>query len=428
MDEQVKDLIEFAPSAARRSRILRLWESAHQEYPVWRTCMLYGGWISVLAGVFGVPLFGLWWRRETWMWAVTAVSGILGLLVLAAGAFLMLTGRLTGWILVEGERLTLGETELVFRVTRANWRFWQRMPGETYIWTMPYEAISRIDYERGTKCLRVYGHFRESDCLRPSSKGMRLPKGMTEVPSERKTDRETYLDIPLYYDDSVELLQTLETRTQAFIRPAMRGDDYADLRDLPGLKPRWPVFRGLALFLAVMGLSSLLIAGGLRREGGQAWQPFPLTAEEVLTGQFSVGGSAVLDGCRVTLEKASPSGNGGLNVTLLFENLNESLPVLLHLGKQQSNVIARAQSAVSESTCNYIPPDNPLVQLAPGGAYHYDVVYQIPVNARSVVLEVNSDRWAANTHFWEPEYLGRTVVIGGVEYLHNRVFFTVHLS
>lgn len=426
MDEQeARATLEFTPSAARRSRILHLRETSHGEYSLWRTVMMYGGWISVAAGICGVPLFGLWWRREAWMLSVFCLSAALGLLVLAAGVFLAFTGRLSCWTLLDHERLTLGEEDLVYRVTRVKQHISRNVPEQEYVWTMPYADITRMDYERGTKCLRVFGRFREENCVRPPEKGLHLPKGMTLLASERKTDKDIYLDIPLYYDESVELLKELEERTGVFIQPAMRGDDYADLRDLPGLKPRQPVLRAFALFLALLGLGTLLITADLRRGGQQEWQPYPPTAAEMLTGSFSVGDSILLDGCRITLEKAEPGSNGGLSMSLLFENLNESMSVLLHLGKQQSNIAARAQTLLGEAACNYIPPDNPLVQLAPGGAYHYDVIYQIPANTQSVTLEINSDRWASNTHFWEPEYLGRTILIGGVEYLHNRVHFNI---
>jgi hypothetical protein len=391
--------------------------------------MLYGAWTGVAAGVCGIPLFGLWWRHESLMWAAFGISAGLGLLVLAVAGLLALSGRLTCWLLVADERVGLGETELICRVTRKNRRFWKRGQGKTYEWAMPYANVTRIDYDRSTKILRVRGRFREDGCRKPAPAAWpHAPAGMIELSNpERRQDKEFFLELPLYYDDSVMLLQELEQRTGVFIFPAMRGDDYADLRDLPGLPPKRPVWRLLALFLAALCLGTLLIARDAREAALTPWQPYPPATAEALTRVHGLYDSVVLDGCRITLERASPGRDGGLNVTLLFENLNEELPVLLHLGKREPNLIATAQTPQGERECNYIPPDNPLVQLAPGGAYHYDVLYALPSEAGVVTLEINSDRWTAGARFWEPEYLGRVIVINGMETLHNRVRFQINL-
>ncbi|MCL2030009.1 MAG: hypothetical protein FWG93_00540 [Oscillospiraceae bacterium] len=417
----------FESDAVRRTRILRLLETSHEEHRFWRTALLYGAWTGVAAGVCGVPLFGLWWRSESLMWAAFAASAGLTLLVLAVTALLALTGRMTCRLLVAGERVDLGETEMTYRVTRKDLRFWSGSAGATYIWAVPYDAVTRMDYDRGAKTLRVHGRHREEGCRKPPPKAWpRAPRGMVGFPDpERRQDKDFFVDIPLYYTDSVTLLQELEQRTGVFIFPAMRGDDYADLRDLPGLAPRRSIHRPLALYLAALCLGTLWVARDARQTAQTPWQPYPPTSEEALARTHRLGGSVILDGCRVTLERADPGRDGGINVTLLFENLNEDMPVLLHLGKREPNLTATALTPLGETECNYIPPDNPLVLLAPGGAYHHDVLYALPKDTSAVILEINSDRWASSTHFWEPEYLGRPVVVNGMETLHNRVRFQI---
>ena len=419
----------FEPDAARRARILRMLETSHEEYRFWRTALLYGGWISVAAGVCGVPLFGLWWRAQTLMWAAFGLSAGLGLLVLATAGLLSLSGRMTCWLLAADERADLCETELVFRVTRKSRRFWSRRAGVTYVWAVPYTAVTRMDYDRGAKTLRVQGRHREEGSRKPPPKAWpRAPRGMIDLPGpERRQDKEFFVDIPLYCKDSVALLRELEQRTGVFIFPAMRGDDYADLRDLPGLPKKPPVQRLLALYLGVLCVGTLWVARDAYRAAQTPWQPYPPTAEEALARTHTLYDSVVLDGCRITLERAWPGRDGGLNVSLLFENLNEDMPVLLHLGKREPNLIATARTPQGGQECNYIPPDNPLVRLEPNGAYHYDVLYALPKEATVMTLEINSDRWAANTRFWEPEYLGRPVFVNGMETLHNRVRFQIHL-
>lgn len=426
--EELTSLV-FEPGTARRARILRMLETSHGEYRFWHTALLYGGWLSAAVGLCGVPLFGLWWRAIPLMWAAFILSAGLGVLVLVIAGILRLSGRMTCWLLVSDERADLGETELTYRVTRRSRRVWDRGPGVTYVWALPYGDITRLDYDRGAKTLRVYGRFREEGCRKPIAKAWpRAPRGMVEIPNpERRQDKDFFLDIPLYYDDSATLLQELERRADVFIFPAMRGDDYADLRDLPGLPPKRPVLQLLALFLMVLCLGTLLVALDARRAAQSPWQPYPPVAEEALTRVHGLYDSVVLDGCRITLERATPGQNGGLNVSFLFENLNEDMPVLLHLGKKEPNIIATANTPQGGKACNYIPPDNPLVQLAPGGAYHYDVLYALPNEADVVTLEINSDRWASGTRFWEPEYLGRMIVVNGMETLHNRIRFQIKL-
>ncbi|MDR1736406.1 MAG: hypothetical protein LBR85_06020 [Oscillospiraceae bacterium] len=419
---------EFKPNASRRSRILRLRAHSHPEYPIWRGVFLYGGWISVAVGLFAMPLFGIWWRIETAVWAAFAVSFVLGVIVLCALGFTALTGRFTCWTLVSREDLTLDETVLRYSLTPNSRRPWKREPIKPFIWVMPYQNVTRLDYDRSMKCLRVFGRFDEEASRKPDEKSLRLPRGMTAISKpESRPDKDFYLEVPLYYDDSTELLRLLERRAGVFIHPAIRGDDYADLRDLPGLKPNAPVMRALSLFLVVLCVIALALAADLRGSRRNPWQPYPLTEEDVLTGSFDVGESFLLDGCRVTLESAEPGRDGGLEISLLFSNENDAA-ILLHLGKQQGNVIASAKTTQGDMPCNYIPPDNPRVQIAPGGVYHYDTLYSLPSGAQSFTIEINSDRWAENPRFWESDYLGREVVIDGEVYLHNRARFVLALE
>ncbi|MDR0248782.1 MAG: hypothetical protein LBI44_03875 [Oscillospiraceae bacterium] len=414
---------EYKPDKARRAKILQAARMRHPGFALWRRLRVYGCSAAFASAAVSYLLFGRLLRAEPLVMAgfwLLLLSVCFVALLYGAVYF---RGHFTCWDKASKEVLLLREDELIYSLDAAG-----RLPRkrESYHWTMPYEKVARADYDRAFKRLRVYGRFDEECSRKPPPGKTGLPQGMTRLPpSGKRKDGEVYLDIPLYYEGSPELLARVEELCGVYIRPAVRGDDAADLRDLPGLRAARPVLRPLAAFTLAAAVALLTLAGQLRREAEEnPWQPYPLTSEQTLVTTHKVGETALLDGCFVTLESAEPGKDGGMLLSFFWENGKDNPPLLLHLDKNTPNFLVYAvMPDGSAELCSYIVPSERLVKIMPGGQFPCEMLFSLPPEAIMMRVEFNSDRWASDGKFWTGDYLGRETLINGKAYLHNRVLF-----
>jgi hypothetical protein len=380
----------------------------------------------VVIALFGVGLFGLWWKWDLALSISSGVAILCGIAAIGISALLNYTGVFSPWPLYQREILILDTEAIVYKLSRHH-LFHKNETVAPFRWTLPYENFSMLLYDRSTKTLHIRGKFDEAASFRP--KDRYLPSGMREKPVRKnRPDMEYELEIPLYYKDCSSLFSQLEQRSGMFVHPAVRGDDEADLRDLPGLSKPKNVIIPLFLSLVLFGVLSTKLASEVRLDRMEnPWQPYPFTQNAALSQMLKTDESVVLDGCKVTLSTQKGT-EGGLVASFLWENLNPLEPILLHFAKAECNF--RAYALVGETTeeCLFRPVKEPRVKLLPGGVYRLEVLFSVPVDAKEVQIELNSDRWATPGMFWQPEYLGRMIEVDSQMVMHNRVTYQIDLT
>ena len=419
----------FLPQPERRLKILMLQQQRHERFAFWSAFLSYSAWSALVSGLFGLLVCGFWLRALPLFWVALSISLLLGLAAAGASFYLSGPGALTPWLHFSGEVLEMEDEALVYRLSAL-----PLLPFKTartqYVWVLPYANLLRMEYDRSAKLLRLFGRFDESRCVKPPEPFSRLPRGMRfYAHPERRPAQDFYIDLPLYYGQSQELLQNLEEKAGCFIHPALRGDDYADLQELPGARKPFPMTRVMSLFLALLLTAGSTTALWLQRYlEDNPWQPYPPTALETLVKTHQPGDTVILDGCRVTMERAVPGKDGGVRVSMVWENQNKAESLLLHLGLQNGNIAAYAlrpgeDGKMQETLCAYIPPREQQVLITPGGVRSVELLFQTPEDTTALRVVLNSDRWASHNRFWEPEYLGRPITVNGEDYWHNQVVF-----
>jgi hypothetical protein len=280
-----------------------------------------------------------------------------------------------------------------------------------------YGRIARIEYDRAAKTLRV-----SSGGLRPAS-----------------------MEIVMFYENSDVIIKEIEKRSGVFAHPAMRGDDYADLKDLPGLRRERSLLRPMSAAVLAFCLASLMTALWIRTYNhNNPYLPFPRTLEMYVVGRFAPGDTAVLDGCEITLNGVTRAGSDSRGVCYQFlvtlRNENDS-PIRLR-GREMykgsaGNVLFTAVYAdgrIVPLETTPPPPGYIGVSLAPPqripAGKNVSVTYFVwaDEDVESIELTINSDYWPPADRLRDVTYTGGFVDIGGVSYKSNETRFVVNLA
>ncbi len=393
----------------RRSKLLQHCKREHAGGELRDSLCLYGFGTFITLSMVTILLFGVFWSSKTLVITGLTVSTALGGALLLTVYTFYSKRFYSCWHRFTKEKLTLTETELIFQMTEKSLRSKQ----EPFVWVIPYASIIRIEYDRSSKRFKVTGRYNESSSKKPvMTDALPLPRGMLRRENDAaRIDSDFYLEIPAYFKKTDEILQFLEIKTAIFIHPAMRGDDYADLRDLPGLKKQPVIFRPLLLSLVMsISISLILVFNISRNERLNPYSPYPPTEEAYLTGVFDVGESIVLDGCRITLSESTLSDNK-LSLKITWNNENTDQRILLRLFGKSSNISASAKAAdlsaatgFSVNPAEMLAPEKSDILLEKLGEYTCELVFILPENTELFRINISSDRWAPRTQFWMPEY------------------------
>ncbi len=275
-----------------------------------------------------------------------------------------------------------------------------------------YSRIAGLEYDRATKTLRLLSAYAPGDAT---------------------------LEIPLFYDQAEAIVREIEARSGVFIRPAMRGDDYADLRDLPGLcRERLPL-RPMSICTLLFFLASLLTALGIRGYNAKhPYMPYPATDTAFLAGDFGIGDTITLDGCDISpksIDRAASDARGVCYQVLVnFENQNSSA-IRLRSGElfkdSPTNVAFTAGEKaleVSGAPPGYVGVDMPLPsRLAAGKSAAVNFFVWVPDGVAEIEMSINSDYWPPPDVLRDVTYTGGTVTIGERTLKSNEVRFMIDI-
>ncbi|MDR1692917.1 MAG: hypothetical protein LBR72_06115 [Oscillospiraceae bacterium] len=279
-----------------------------------------------------------------------------------------------------------------------------------------YSRIAGLEYDRAAKTLRLLSAY---------------------------TPGETAFEITMFYDQPEHIIREIETRTQQFVRPAMRGDDYADLRDLPGLKREAHTPRIAGFCVLLLTLASLVTALGIRGYAAKhPYRPYPATEVFYLTGDFGVGDTVTLDGCDITLNSVAKAGSDERGVcyqiVVEFKNNNGS-DIRLRAGETEginnvafSGLTLNGASVAIDSTRippGYVGVDMPLPsRLQAGRTAAVNFFVWAPPGVTGFEMRVSSDCWPPADILRDVVYTGETVTVAGQTLKSNEVRFTMDLS
>ena len=277
-----------------------------------------------------------------------------------------------------------------------------------------YSRVARIEYDRSAKSLRL------------SSSG-------TPCVS---------MEIVMFYENSEIIIREIEKRSGVFIHPAMQGDDYADLRDLPGLKRERHLLRPMSIGVLVFCLASLLTALSIRSYNHKnPYMPYPKTQEMFLTGRFAAGDTVTLDGCDFTLNGVTRAGSDARGVCYQFlltiHNTNAST-IRLRAGERYKdspgNLLFTAQTTdgrtirleTSDPPPGYVGVNLPCPpRLTAGKMLSVTFFVWVPDNAERVELTINSDYWPPADFLRDVTYTGFDADVGGRTVKSNETRFSL---
>ena len=274
-----RDTLVFKIDAGRQARLLRLAREQREENRRPDSFCRYGFAVYIILGALALLTFGAVFQNRTLLLSVWAVvSAFLGLPVLIVSYARQSAGMASWHHRFSGAELTLGEETLELCMRTPS-----KHKPERYRWVLSYGAIRRMDYDRASKTLRIYGAFDTEESILPRIKG--LPAGMTQQPPEvTQTENTQYIDILLFYDKSGAFVKEIEARTGIFVHTAMRADDYAELRDLPGLKRDRTFTRPMAAAILAYTVGFLVFSLWIQNYYAQnPYKPYPATDPADLT-------------------------------------------------------------------------------------------------------------------------------------------------
>ncbi|MDR1669017.1 MAG: hypothetical protein LBR76_03585 [Oscillospiraceae bacterium] len=411
------DGVRFAPTPDRVSRFLRL---ARERNPANalpdRLCKIGMGLFCALAAL-SLLVWGAGFRNatlvlRTWFF----LSLLLAVPVLAALYIRQAFGLASKLHKYHSPTLTLGADRVILEMRRR--MVFRGKYSPTVRREFLYSRIVGLDYDRATKTLRLISAYAPGD---------------------------TTLEITMFYDQAEQIVREIEKRSGVFIHPAMRGDDYADLRDLPGLRRERGLLRPMCVCALLFFLASLMTVLSIRGYNAKhPYTPYPATALSFLTGRFGIGDTVTLDGCDFTLNSAAQAGSDArgvcYQVLMDIRNGNGS-DIRLRAGTpfkdSPTNVSftgitddgGTVPLEASRTPPGYVGVDMPLPsRLQAGKSAAVNFFVWVPGGVSRVNLIVNSDYWPPADILRDVVYTGGTVTVGGQERKSNEIRFTVDLS
>jgi len=401
----------------RQARILWLARSLDKKNILPDRLCRCGLLLFAASGLLSVLFWGMIFanKTQTLRFGLGAVL-LFGVPVLAA-TYIRQAYGLASWIhRFKDPVLTLAGDRIVLELTRRQAR--KKRAEERFCWTMLYSGIKRIDYDRTSKILRVYGAFDPAGS-RTGSMAF-LPEGMKRRNVE-SANRNQALEIPLYFSGAESILPDLQERSGVYIRPAVRGDDLADLRDLPGLKREKELAKPVGLLAAAVTLAVLASALFIDiYHRNSPYMPYPQTEDKYLSKAFGLGDDVVLDGCEITLSKSilriRQNGNE-VCFRIILELLNTNSSAIHIKAGNGGNLALTAVLSSGETEKleitdqpprGYLPQtDQPLPQrLEPEKLTNAALFFWMPDNADEIILEIDSDNWPADNPFRDIKYTG----------------------
>jgi hypothetical protein len=408
------DSVRFEPSNDRVMRILRMARDRNEANILPDKLCRVGVTLFLLLASAGLLVWGLIFRNATLVLAFwAALSVFVALPVLLTVYIRQILGVASKLHKYHSPALTLAPDRIILEMKRHALFRGKHPPSIKREFL--YSRIARLEYDRSLKTLRAV------------SAG-----GLPSVSME----------IVLYYDNSDAIVKEIEKRSGVFIHPAMRGDDYADLRDLPGLKRESSLLRPVSIAVLVFCLASLLTVLSIRSYNqNNPYLPYPRTQEMYLIGRFGVGDTVTLDGCDITLQGVTRVGSDARGVCYQFlltlHNRNDST-IRLRAGETYKDSPGNIQfSAVMEDgrviPLQTAPPPPghigvnlpPPSRLAPHRNVSVTFFVWVADDVDAVEMTVNSDYWPPADILRDVTYSGGFADIGGMTVKSNETRFVI---
>lgn len=410
------DSVRFAALPDRYSRVLRLARESNPRNALPDKLCHCGMVLFFTLATLSLAVWGAVFANATLVLTFWAVLSVFAALPILTTAYIRQSLGLASTLhKFHNPSLTLTPDRLILEMKRHMLFRGKRPP--TVRREMPYSRITRLEYDRASKTLKV-------------SSGGSSPAA---------------LEIAMLYENSDIIVREIEKRCGLFIHPAMRGDDYADLRDLPGLKRDRNILRPMSIGTLLFCLASLLTALVIRQYNhNNPYMPYPKTQEAFLVGRYGAGDSVTLDGCDFTLNGVVRSGSDARGVCYQFlvtlHNHNET-PIRMRVDeayKDSSGNIAFTGVTADGKTVSletsgpppgyagvYLPcPD----RVPAGKNVSITFFVWVPEGAERVEMTINSDYWPPADVFRDVTYTGTLIEVNGKTVKSNEVRFTVKRS
>jgi hypothetical protein len=409
--------LRFESARGRVSRILRLARDNNPANAVPDRLCRGGAVLFAVLSAINLLVWGAAFRNVTLLLTVwSAISVVIALPALTAVYFRQALGMASKLHKFSNISLTLSPDRVIIEMRRN--RLFRGKHPPTVRKEFLYSRISRLEYDRSAKTLRL------------------ISAAGTAGAS---------LDVVMFYDDSEFIISEIEKRSGVFIHPAMRGDDYADLSGLPGLRHERPLLRPMCMAVLGFCLITLLTAVSIRAYNQKnPYMPYPPTDEAYLTGTFGIGDTVTLDGCDITLAGVSRAGGDSRGSCYQFivnlHNRNSSA-IRLRSGEfykdSPGNIIFTAQDGegsvmpleTSGPPLGHVGVNLPLPRSIAGGRGGSVTFFVwVPDGAKSVTMTANSDYWPPADILRDVTYSGFYTDIGGLPVKANETRFTVNVA
>jgi hypothetical protein len=399
------DSLRFLPAYDRVSRILRLMRDRNPKNNIPDKLCGLGLTLLLLFGSASLLIWGFVFANATLLltsWAV--LSAVIALPVLTTLYIRQTFGMASPLHRFHSLSLTLTPDRVVLEMKRQ--MLFRGKHSPTVRKEFLYSRMARLEYDRGCKTLRIYA------------------AGTPAAPME----------IVMLYDNSDVLIRELEQRSRIFVHPAMRGDDYADLKDLSGLRKERSLLRPTAVAALLLCLFSLIAALAIRSFNQKnPYMPYPGTREVYLANSFTAGDTITLDGCDFNLAGVTRAASDARGVCYKFiltlHNRNDSA---IRIGEHNIRFAALTEEGLTipldtaEPPPGYIGVNLPCpARLSAGVNRSVTFFVWIPDNAVRTDLIINSDHWPPADSFRDVTYTGGWVEIGGVMVKSNEARFSL---
>lgn len=436
----VSGVLVFDADPARYARILRLMREQNPKNHLPDTLCKTGATLFIILSAVSLAVWGAVFFNSTWLlrsWLINSLA--IGLPALLLSYFRNTTG-LSSWLhRYTVPSVSLGDESLTMEL-RLNIR-WRASADKIYKYVIPYKQIRRIEYDRGVKLLRIYGTPDNNtsvfcrDSLLPEASRPR--DGSTGA-----REKGFYIEVPLIFGKSGDFVRELESRCGVYA--ALRGDDYAELRDLPGLRPDHQLVRPMSVILLLSTLCVMLAVLALRGYYSKyPYTPYEKTDPAILAAEHGLKSLVTLDGLDITVESVTRVGRENescYQVLLRLENHNENA-VRLRVGKRfRDSETNLAFFTVNESGVTgrleltepppgypgvYLPPPD---KLEPGKNTDVTLYLVVPDGTQNIMMTVNSDYWPPEDMFRDVYYKGGYVMLDGEAVKDNEVKFVLDKS
>ena len=410
------DSARFVPTHDRYARILRLARDNNPANALPDKLCRVGLRLFLLLAAADLLVWGAVFANATLILAFWAILSVfLALPVLSTAYIRQMLGLASKLHKFHSPSLTLAPDRVILEMKRH--MLFRGKHSPTVRREFLYSRIDRLEYDRSSKTLRV-----SSAGAPPMS-----------------------LEIVMLYENSDLIISEIEKRSGVFIHPAMRGDDYADLRDLPGLKRERSLLRPMSVAVLIFCLASLLTALAIRSYNhNNPYLPYPKTQEAFLVGRFGTGDTVTLDGCDITLNGVTRAGSDARGVCYQFlvtlQNKNDS-PIRLRAGEpykdSPGNILFTA--AIEDGKAIPLETSGPPLghagvnlpcpaRLPAGKNVSVTFFVWVPDDARQVEMTLNSDYWPPFDILRDVTYTGNFADIGGRSVKNNETRFVINRS